>query len=138
MEENEWDKKGRNIKTHSIYDEDGYDIFGWNAEEINKETHEKYDKDGFDMLGYDRDGFDRDGLNENGFNRNGYFRNTSKYKVSFRYIITSITFNSDTIHNWYMNFWNNIIVLYYLYSSIMTSTVHILASYIFITKGNKK
>ena len=72
MNSSEWDKMGKNIKTNSIYDEDGYDIFGWNAEEINKETHSKYDKDGFDMLGYNREGYDREGYDEDGYDRGGY------------------------------------------------------------------
>ena len=74
MNSSEWDKMGKNIKTNSIYDEDGYDIFGWNAEEINKETHSKYDKNGFDMLGYNKYGYDQEGYNVQGYDKYGYNR----------------------------------------------------------------
>ena len=74
MNSSEWDKMVKNIKTNSIYDEDGYDIFGWNAEEINKETQSKYDKDSFDMLGYNLEGYDREGYNRRGYDYWGYDR----------------------------------------------------------------
>ncbi len=77
-------------KTHTRFDEDGYDFFGYNASGydrnnfnshgINLETGTMYSKAGYDKDGYDRDGYDISGYDREGIDRNGSYKG---YRVKF-------------------------------------------------------
>ena len=65
--------EGKNIRmnkiTKSFYDEEGYDIDGYNKYGFNRNG---YDKQGYNSLGYDKNGINRRGFDENGVYHNKY------------------------------------------------------------------
>ncbi len=77
-------------KTHTRFDEDGYDFFGYNAlgydrnnfnsYGINLETGTIYSRDSYDKEGYDRDGYDILGYDREGIDKNGSYKG---YRVKF-------------------------------------------------------
>lgn len=77
-------------KTHTRFDEDGYDFFGYNASGydrnnfdshgINLVTGTVYSKEGYDKDGYDVEGYDVSGYNREGIDRNGSYKG---YRVKF-------------------------------------------------------
>ena len=67
--------------TRTRYDEQGYDINGWNQEGINIETQSEYDSKGFNIKGihqngtpYDNDGYDKNGFSSQGIDRRHFRR----------------------------------------------------------------
>lgn len=77
--------KGINKKTGTRYDENGYDISGFNQKGIHKTTKTRYNTNGFDKnaihikthtkydeLGYDKNGYDKNGYNRLGYDKDGY------------------------------------------------------------------
>ena len=63
----------------SMYDQDGYNQEGFDAEGYDKEGYnqegfdaEGYDKEGFNQEGFDAEGYDKEGYNQEGFDAEGY------------------------------------------------------------------
>lgn len=80
---------GLNVKTGTMFDEEGYDYAGYDANGYNRSGYNKlgidkegYDKNGWNSQGfnketltqYDIEGFDKDGYNKKGYNKKGYDR----------------------------------------------------------------
>lgn len=82
-----YNERGLNKSGHFDYDEDGYNIFGFNRYQRHK-NGTYYDDEGFDYRGLNRKGFNRSGLhyktdapfNEKGYRENGeYFYDEEGY-----------------------------------------------------------
>lgn len=89
--------------TKTNYDEEGYDINGYNKSGFNKENYDRkgydktgynkagYDKEGYNKTGYNKSGYDKEGYSKTGFNKNGYDRKGSDIKG-----FNSVGFNINT------------------------------------------
>ena len=55
--------------TNTIYDPQGFDIFGWSENGTNKDTGTLFDEQGYDIHGYDKDGYTYAGWNKEGINK---------------------------------------------------------------------
>ncbi|MBU0553057.1 hypothetical protein KKF91_16915 [Myxococcota bacterium] len=107
-----FDREDRNTSTNSLYDENGFDAYGfdingnslnWSAFKLNMNDifycSDGFDYEGFDrqrkdifgykisdggsLLIYNRDGLDEFGFNRGGFDRNGYLRDEGHSDVDY-------------------------------------------------------
>ncbi len=62
---------GMNKITNSMYDEEGYNIDGYNKYGFNK--------DGYDKKGYNSLGFDKNGINKRGYDKEGIYHNEYRF-----------------------------------------------------------
>lgn len=75
----EFDRNGYHKVTKTRYNQEGYDINGFNKRGFNKDnihnvTGTMYDEKGFDNRGFNKEGIDEEGYNREGYDKYGYNR----------------------------------------------------------------
>lgn len=73
-------KKYGNVCTYTGFNDAGYNFRGFDSNSIHKDTQTIYDNEGYDVNGFNADGRDKDGYDVNGFNT--YGRDIEGYDVN--------------------------------------------------------